>query len=305
MAKTHDAMGRAVRWKWPKKVGEVVLTEYDLLIFYQLMRYRYLRRDLLARLLPPRSANTFPRRLRELFRARYLMRPESQKFCENAHAQFMYYAIAPKGEEALLARQERPLAVTQVRGSSSNFAHDAAGVCNVMASIEAGARAQGYRLVTLEEVLDRMKEPPADPLKFPTIIEHRPEKFRPDGFFGLYKEGRVSFFMHEHERANGGDVKKLRQASWRKKVLAYQHVFEMEAYKERLGIPNLRVIVTTTSAKKARNLAKLTEELVGPTNRFLFHHVRDLGREAGEDEYPDLFAEEWLRAGREPTKLVT
>jgi hypothetical protein len=303
MKKTKDALGRRSRWHWPKEIEQVRLTAFDLLIFEQLARYRYLRKDLLARLLPPRSEQTLTVRVGKLWAGRYLSRPEGQRYASNSDYSYLYYALTPKGR-AELADQDAIRTVTQLHGST-NFAHDAAGVCNTIASIEAGAKAEGFTIITWEDVIARMEKPPADPFKFKTLIEGRPDKFRPDGFFGLLKDGRASFFCVEHERGNGGDVQNLNQASWRKKVLAYQHFMQSTGYKEQLGIPNMRVIVTTTSARKATNLAKLTEKLIGESNRFLFHHVPKLGSEIGPKQvYPNLFAEKWKRAGKDSARLI-
>lgn len=302
MKKAKDAMGRRVRWHWPEEVEQVRLTEFDLLVFEQLVRYRYLRKDLLARLLPPRSEYTLTKRIGRLWAGRYLTRPEGQQYAPNSNYSVLYYQLTPKGLAALEHTSIRT--VTQLNGST-NFAHDAAGVCNSIASIEAGAKAEGYTLITWEDVLARLPNHGHDPFKFSTVIEGKRDKFRPDGFFGLQKDGRASFFCLEHERGNGGDVENLNQASWRKKALAYHHFMQTAGYKEHLGIPNLRVIVTTTSARKAANLAALTERLLGPTNRFLFHHVPKLGSEIGPKEpYPNLFAVQWKRAGKEAVRLI-
>lgn len=293
-------MGRRSRWVWPKVEDKVVLTDFDLAVFEQLARYRYLRKDLLARLLPDRSDQTLTKRIGRLWAARYLLRPEGQQYAPNANYNVLYYQLTDKGRQALKDAGMEPYSVTQLHGTT-NFAHDAAGVCNSIASIEAGAKLQGYDLVTWEEIASRVDTP--DPFRFDTMIEGHRDKFRPDGFFGLLKDGQRKFYALEHERGNGGDVDNLKQASWRKKVLAYHYFITAEGYKTALNISNMRVLVTTTSAKKAQNLANLTEKLIGKSNLFLFRHVPKLGSEVGfKEDYPDLFASQWLRAG-EPTML--
>lgn len=297
--KKKDALGRRLWWEPSDTVYPIRLEDYDYLILEQYLRYRYLRWDILARLLPPRSAATLRRRLRLMVDARLLFLPDGQFANKNANYSRNYHSITEAGIKTYLERFPRPYEVTQLDGRT-NFAHDAVGVCNTIASIEGGAKAAGYTLVTWEEVLERIPDATPDTFKFTAYVDGREVKFRPDGFFGLLKDNQRKFFVLEHERGNPNTRKASSDRSaWEKKCLAYQDFMSREVYVQQLNISNLRLLTTTTNEPKAQHISELTFQMQAQSNRFAFNHVPPLGAPSSpEYVYPDLFNEQlWYRPG--------
>lgn len=297
-------------WTRPRNPAPVTLMPYDYNIFRELLRYEALRWDLLHRLCPERprggNSNEFRKPLSRLWEVGWLERPEGQFGFHNADHSILYYQITQVARAQYLSHFPLPKLVTQVH-KAGNFAHDIAGVANVLASIEAGARKEGYTLISWQDVADEGRGLPKDPFFIPTKINGQNTHFRPDGFFGLVRgDEEPNWFFIEHERGNGVNVQNTNQASWKRKLITYEHFYENELYKTQLKLKRApRLLVTTVGVHKSNWQLRYTEGELGATRRYLFRNVPDIGNEVGfKEEYPDLFASLWNVAGNEPTKLI-
>lgn len=295
-----DELGRHDR-KDPRltKDKDFQIRPRDLKVLEFVARFRYARKDFICRYVGG-SEYTLTQRIKVLTRNGYLYRPDAQWHHRNCMYNYVWYIITPKGRKEI----DKQRVVTQIEGHS-NFMHDAFGVCNSLASLYLGALENGYTPITWEDVLDRLQCPPARPFDLPAVIHGKSTYARPDGYFGLLRGTVASHFFLEVERGNGVERRTMQLSSFAKKLAAYKYISDHKTYKDKLGLPNMRVLIVTTSEERMRSMMKLTEETIGPSKLFLFAWVSGLGWEIKKPEkYPDLFNIEWQRAGYEPCKLT-
>ena len=90
------------------------------------------------------------------------------------------------------------------------------------------------------------------------------------------------------------------------KILAYREIVASGMIDDHFGIDNLRVLFVTTNASRMRNMIAAVASIArgGQSTMFGFACRPDLGRLAGAPA-PDgrLFAQPWLRAGRDDMRL--
>jgi hypothetical protein len=295
-----DTLGRQDRkTRTGKRDKSFHLIERDFKIFEWVGRYRYARKDFIHRAVGG-SEYTLTQRLKVLFREGYLWRPEAQWHHRNCMYNYAWYQLEPKARKEIAD----PRTVTQIDGHS-NFMHDAYGVCNSLASIELGAKENGYTVITWQDVLDRVQSPTKRPFDLPTLVQGKDTHARPDGYIGLVKGTVASHFFLEIERGNGVERRTFQLSSFAKKLEAYKYISDHKIYKEKLGLANMRVLVVTTSEKRMHTMMKLVEDTIGASRVFLFAYVDGLGFEIKKPEpYPDLFMMQWQRAGCEPCRLT-
>ena len=313
----EDAIGRRLRHARSRKKKAIEIGERDTEILRLLSRYRYLRKDFMFQLLSWPSEQTFTRRLRDLFDAGYINRPEEQWRTFNCRYSNAVYELDLRGEQYLRDHDLHPPSVSHLvrksrSGAIRQYPHSMM-ICDTLASIEIGMQGTGCELVTWEEILTRQgtieKE---NPFKLPCTIEftypktrktHRAKTFLiPDALFGIRHEGKVSFFALEAERGNGIWRSNLQQPSFLKKILGYRDIIRTKTYEKVYGIPNMRVLVVTGSPARIQTMINLTAEITGGSNLFLFHDIPTHDLKAPKP-FPQLFEAEWKRAGRDSTTL--
>lgn len=315
-----DAMGRRLRYMRATRKPVIEMGERDLEVLSLLARYRYLRKDFLVRLLGDVSEQWVTRRLRSLFDLGLINRPQEQWQAYNARYSPVVYEIDDRGEEVLRQHGLYPMEVSHLtrkarNGAIRQYPHSMM-ICDTLASIEIGLQGSGCSLVTWQQIIERRGTMHLEnPFKLPCKISytfpatgkthHANTYVIPDGLFGIrYPDKGVRFFAIEAERGNGIRRSNLEQPSFLKKVLAYKDIITQKTHTEVFGIPNLRVLVVTPKAERARHMAELAVETIGPSNIFLFHDIptQDSLFKAPKP-FPELFTEPWNRAGREPVYI--
>lgn len=315
-----DAMGRRARYSRSYKKPNITLSDRDIEILTVLARYRYIRKDFLHALLPPQSMQVLTRRLRDLFDAGYVNRPEEQWRAFNARYSQAVYEIDVLGEEALRERGVYPRELSSLtrksRGGAIRQYPHSMMICDTLASIEIGLKGTGHRLITWSEILERRgtisKE---NPFKLPCTIDyvyqtgaeyHAETSVVPDALFGIrHPDGMASFFVLEAERGNGIERRNLDQPSFLKKLLAYRNISHTKVYKEVLGIPNMRVLVVTPGEQRIKHMRELAEREIGQSRLFLFQSIptQDANLKA-PSPFPILSTIPWERAGLDATSLL-
>lgn len=298
------------------------------LILEQYMRYGYLQSNFLGELLADQIGKKYLVRKQWAMREKFglLFRPREQLACENSHYSFYIHGLTERGKELAKELGVNPPIVANItrrdpdesRGEyketdveTRNFWH-AIGISNTLASIEIGAKKHGIRFISEGEIRQRFIEKHGRDVDFdiPFDTTHNGErvtgKRKRDFLFGLtYENGLSSFFLGENERDNPIDNPDLSRdgSSWLGKDIGYRDILKRKAYQEHLGVPNLRVLVTTKSKSKSHHQMELSKSL-GETNYFMFKDIPDQ-KSTGKSPkpYPEILTEPWLRAGYEPIEI--
>jgi hypothetical protein len=315
-----DSLQRRLRFLRKRTGKTITLSERDIEIFRLLARYRYLRSNFIHAFVGGYEKRLIER-LGDLFHEGYLNRPAQQWRAFNARYTPAIYELDDLGERILeqhgFERREVSSLVARGRmGANREFAH-AMMISDTLASIELGTRnGTGLRFISWKEILSRAPEltrGTRNPFSIPVSISHT---FRmgsteranfglvPDALFGLeYVTGGQKlyrFFALEAERANRVYCSNLHQTSWLKKVLSYREIMANKTYQSHFGLPNLMVMVVTSTPAKIETMKQLIMEVTQDrgSTQFLFQSIPVLGCGSTPSEpRVDLFTGPWSRAG--------
>jgi len=276
-----DALSRRLRFSRPSpKVRRLVLTEADYLIFEAIDRHgplptgylyaftRHLRQDF----------SHLQNRLTEFYNGdvvggrtgAWLTRPPQQFANFEARYQHMVYGLAPRARMALAERGT----LSRFAPHGGPFVHQLMAAC-VGASIELSATEAGIRYIPREEIFTHpncvaARETPM-PLAIPIAGSER-RTLIPDDLFGLrYPEGGFRFFAVEIDRCTESIERgRNKKSAFAAKIAAYQAVLSARLYREWWGIPNLTVLIVTTSHGHAANLIEHVRRSDRYGDRFAF-----------------------------------
>lgn len=299
-------------------------------ILEQYLKYGYLQSNFLYKLMEGKAGKTYIVRKQYDMYKKYglLFRPREQVNCENSHYAFKIHALTDRGKE--LAKElgvNSPIVANitrrdpdEARGEyketdveTKNFWH-AMGIINTLASIEIGTIQHGIRFISEGEIRQRFQEKHGRDIDFdvPFDTVYNGERItgnrKRDFLFGLtYEDGLSSFFLGENERDNPVDNPDLSRdgSSWLGKDIAYRDIIKKKAYQDHLGVPNLKILVTTKTESKSQHQMELSKRN-GEASYFLFKEIPDQ-KSTGKSPipFPEILTNLWRRAGYEPIALYT
>ncbi len=255
----------------------LVLTERDLAIFRALGQYRYLRSTYLHAFAGGASENRFKERLGDLFHEGFIDRPNEQwEFAGRLNAPVVYQ-LGRRGREGLRMREEATddRRVILTRGPQRQFAH-ALMTCDVVASFELSARASSS--VSFVPVSAILKKAPRRSVEDRHPLMLGPvngNSVIPDALFALrYESGErpsYRFIALEVDRGTMPVTRSHRgQTSVTAKLDAYEKLICAQAHKRELGIPNLLVLLLTTSESRKGRIIMAASSKLRDTRPFLF-----------------------------------
>lgn len=169
--------------------------------------------------------------------------------------------------------------------------------CEVLSSIELGAREVGVAFIPEHNVLDRAPSTTRDAESpFTFILDGA--RLTPDRMFGLrYGDGRARFFAVEVDRSTMPLTRSGEGSSYGRKLASYQRLVTSGTHVAHLGIPNLVVLTITTNVERMRSMLDLAATLGSP-NYFAFKALPDYGRfMRTPPPLPSLLTEPWRREG--------
>jgi hypothetical protein len=223
-----------------------------------LARYRYLRSTYLHAFTGGASEKRFLERLCELFHQGYVARPAQQWQYAQARCQPIVYEAGPRRRHGLTGDVNLTARTFLSSGAHRQFGH-ALAICECLASIELATAAHGrVRFIPWPEVLARAPEA-ARRSAAPFRLCAGDAAVIPDGLFGIeYQMGErktYRFFALEVDRgtmpvARRGDS----ASSVAGKLAVYAQLIAGQAPRRLLGIPNLFVLIITSSEARAANL---------------------------------------------------
>jgi len=299
-------------------------------ILEQYMKYGYLQSNFLSELLGDNVGKKYIVRKQRVMREKFglIYRPRKQFECENSHYAFYIHALTKRGKDLAKELGINPPIVASItlrepeedRGEftetdieNGNFWH-AMGIVNTLASFEIGAKKHAIRFISEGEIRKRFKETKGTEIDFDIPFDavyngdRVTGKRKRDFICGFtYTNGLSSFFLGENERDNPVDNPDLSRdgSSWLGKDIAYREIFKNKTYQSFLGVPNLKMLVTTKNKTKSHHQMELTETN-GGTKHFMFKEIPDQ-KYTGKSPtpFPEILTEPWKRAGFDPVAIYT
>lgn len=282
----------------------LALTTRDLEIFRALSRYRYLRSTYLHAFAGGTSQTRFKERLGDLFHEGYLERPAKQ--WEFANARYLP-AVYEMGDRALRILTENGIATNETvtalgTGPARQFAH-AVLICECLASFELAIRMiPNLRFIPWSEIRARIRERSGSDER---RSMQSANAVIPDGLFGLEyaSAGKklYRFFALELDRGTMPIARNgQKQTSILEKLRGYQQIAQHDLQRERWGIPNLMVLMVTTTEDRKSDMIRKCASL-GPAPQILF---KALGEWQNKPDV-DLLAAAWERVALPPLSIVT
>lgn len=225
----------------PKKLNR---SQHVLDVLVDLLRFRYLRSTQLVQLLPHRSEDGLRRTLKRMREADLIALPSGQWRWYNGLNCPWIYEITQKGID--LVGDERPARVTNLirRRSDTPIAHFPHNmmIVDTLVSLKAGVEASGCQFIPFDEIMNRVDTPYA--WRLPCTLRGQDFRVMPDALFGIrYPNNKVWFHILEAERTSAvWPDDWLDRTCFRKKVYAYDAILRNGSYRDRLKIPNLRLL---------------------------------------------------------------
>jgi hypothetical protein len=310
-APVHDARSR------PKVAA---ITERDVQrIFSPLARYRYLPADYLHAFAGG-SLDALTNRLNLLSRRPnlYVARPQQQRDSAAANHRYLVYELADKGARVL---QQHGIECQRGRTPAS-FAHELM-VCQVMASIEIGARASGVRLMTWSDIARSASTPEATrrspkPHNIPVSITIDGQRIdthvAPDAQpFGIARPigDRTQYFLCLGIEADCAtepiDASDFARSSISKKLALYLAIDAQGIHRSHYGFPNFYLPFITTNAARLASVMKLLARMTnGSGSKVLLFKTLPPFTSFEKPLLPsgDMLTEDWQRVGYPPFNFL-
>jgi hypothetical protein len=300
----------------PRAIPNFEITPRDEEILLSVARHRFIRSsrivDLLAARHPGTSEQKILRRLQLLFHAGYVLRPKVQvdPYRAGAGSQKMVYMLGNRGADLLAAKYGFRRAgvdwTAKARTTTRGQITHALEVTDVMVALAVACCRRGTHTVVYFDEIMRELAPEATraksrPYYWPVTVPWRGQNVKtyviPDKLFGIRdlrrEPGRdCLFLMLEADRGTMPVVRSnLAQSSVLRKILGYSYTFRGGLHKRLYGLPNMRVLITTTGRDRIDGIIDAYRTyaagLVEPRVFLMAHHRRLI-------EAEDFFAYPWL-----------
>jgi hypothetical protein len=294
----------------PKAVREPVITARDIELFKLLTRYAYLQSDYIRALIGG-EVTSLRERLKQLTAAGYLDRPKQQRQHYNANYRPLVYSLGKRGANALAMRGIEGARPPVHR----NFAHELM-TCELMASLELGARETGARLITWQDIVANEALPEKTrrsqtPFRIPITVrvegQRKDVHIQADGEpFGIERvvDGRRGYFFCPGIEADCAtepvDVYDLARSSIVKKYKLYEAIYAERVHQSHFGFPNFFVPIITTNKVRMRTMMDALMRVTGGKGSKIFLFKTYPAFTSFEPPLPPsghVLTEPWARAG--------
>lgn len=268
--KLKDSRNRRIRFAGRQPQGKrIALTPDDDLIFEAIYRHGHLPSHYLREFTSHENANALADRLTKLFHGAelngpFLTKPEKQHASFFADIQHLVYDLHPNAIKLVEDKIQAKNDWLEQRRKDNHFVHALMNAC-VGASLELGLR---KKYIPRYDVLLRQKSK----LELPLAFNHA---LVPDDLFGINYGGSYRFFAVEIDR-NTESIDREPSGNKTpptigKKFEAYLEVLRSRLYRDVWGVPNLMVLIVSTSEGRLAGMMRKLKEL-DPVlaSRFLF-----------------------------------
>jgi len=300
------------RFRRAEKPPSFQLTDRDVEIVRQVARHRFLRSTHISQLLGA-PHKKICERLTQLYHARYLDRPRSQleyHACNGGSAPFVY-ALSSQG--ARLLKEHCGLARINVDWTRKNldstrgFLLHALSVAHFRVALTIACRARpDLRLIEPGELLQSAPEQTQqhpNPWSWRVRAQFKDQIVEigvvPDYVFALVlPDGRRRPFVVECDRGTMPiERASFTQTSMLRKFIAYEATRAQAIHRSRFGWGDFRVLVSTTSSERNKNMRELIKRSPGCNPLFLFAGTAPLTE-------PDFLDRPWQSADGRPVSLI-
>jgi len=288
------------------------LSPRDVEIFRALSRYRYLRSTYLHAFVGGASKTRFKERLGDLFHEGYLDRPAEQWRVANSRYVPVVHELG-KGARQVLSNVgiEIDDQRTWLRDAPHRQFEHSLMICEILASIELGTLVRpDLRFIPWPEIIAKAPasaQERAIPFGMTAALPQTAEKavVVPDAVFGLeYRHDHRKFYRFFALETDRGTMPLARsnrhQTSYLGKIAAYRGIFDRQAYKTELGLPNLLVLTVTTSERRKSEIVRRIKKQSGTQAVFLFKAVSETIEPSLQ-----LACDPWERAGHAALSIGT
>ncbi len=290
----------------------VRIGEYQIDIIDAVYKFRYLTAPHIATVLN-RHPDSVKRIVRQLYDAKYLLRPLCQRDPAPWHTSHIYHTISSKGAELL--RQEKSYIVPkngydekEAQESIGNWNHDTA-LAEFLVKLQSDVRKEGcLELLLPWDMLERgiiSSTAPWQPYQWaPLQWDTTKGRVVPDAVVMFHDPHRPvgqnhSLLLIELDRGTEA-IERFRKegSSIRAKIEKYVAAYQAGMHTKTYGVRNMRVAFVTTSIQRIQGMISVITGMGADPSKFLFTTIK-AAREA-----PSLLNLVWLNGSGNPTYLT-
>jgi hypothetical protein len=299
----------------PRKTACV--SAHDIAIFSVLARYRYLPADYVHAFVGGNFKHLI-HRLNVLSREPnlFLNRPPQQRANADANRRRLIYELDQRGIHLL---QQHGGESAQRTRPPANFAHELM-VCQILASLDLGARERDVRLITWNEILASESLPELTrsspkPFSIPVRFDGATMSIAADGQpFGIARRdnhGSAYFFCPGIEAdcaTEPIDTADFERSSIFKKFTLYLAIVEQGLHRAHFGFPNFYVPFVTTNAVRLASMMRLLERITrGAGSKFILFKTFPTFTSFEKPPQPSgsMLAVDWQRVGYPPFNFLS
>lgn len=245
------------------------LDETDIAILKGLFRFRYLTVDLISEINPDLSYSAWTKRLRKLLTSGYIDRPPKQLWTFRKHEKAIY-ALDQKGADYLAQHFDIHFSKTvkwheknrRYRGQDP-FSH-ALSTARFMIELEQALVKEGTTLTHQDELfgVDYVTGVSWETYIATEFTTIKP-KLKPDGIFSIKKKGSahpLNFCLEIDRGTMPIRSTHFDRSSILKKYMCYRDTHMRKALQTKFRFKNFRVLMVTTTEKRAQNMRDLWAE---------------------------------------------
>jgi hypothetical protein len=272
---TTDAIGRRRRTARPApRVRRLVLGDADYMLFAAIDRHGPLPTPFLHEFTKHlrRDYTHLQNRLTDFYNGdaggAYLTRPPQQFAAYTARYQHLVYDLTRRAQMILA---ERHAFIGHATTRADPFVHRLMCAC-VGASFELAAPKHGLRYISAGDIISRPAPLAARNGAYPFALPAGTSAIVPDMLFGLeYPGAGFRFFAVECDRSTESiERRNFLQSAFSRKLKAYDVALGKASHRTWWGLPNLHILIVTTSAVHARNILAAVARHIALPNRLAF-----------------------------------
>lgn len=264
-----------------KPISVFPILDRDLHIVKYVARYRLLNTDMIMALVDG-GEHGIRRRLRKLFHAGYLSRPQHQVLLHDSGSDPMVYTLGDRGADYLTKKLGTRLpkvswANKSLTVGANHIAHTLT-VSNFMVSLEIAARdISNLRLIDQDRIVDAIPKdkdffvPFGWKIPILWVVDGKREIFSstvmPDRIFGMHisdvpaKRQGLFFFLEADRSTMPVERTKPFQTSFSRKLHAYWESWRRGLYNHYLGSNAVRVLTITKSNERIETMKKVCRKI--------------------------------------------
>lgn len=286
----NETMSRKLTFVKDQKKPKISLTARDEKILLGLHRYRFLDTNLIKEYADFASLQTAQRRLRLLFDADYVDRPDAQilDWLPHQGTKPTVYALGNMGVKFLKDNHRFSFPVGYQKEKNRRlkdvrFIRHTLGVASFMVAMENACVDTSYTPIFFDEILASLPEKVRNrpnPTSIPVTLRHNDQRqdmsVIPDAIFALQDskrpqgKNRAYFFLEIDNSTEPLSRNSLKTSSILRKYLSYEAIWKQQLHTKYFGIKSFRVLFITTTKKRLESMIETYQALDCELNDQMF-----------------------------------